>query len=761
MESYGLLFKHNLIVEYILRKPNWTHLDSGRIIYDRSINRCFLGTFDSWESIGLYSREIKTSHIQLMTSDSMVSAISIPIDIDSALLLALDTTSILDFPIENYSNNPNYQFDTTSNVQFYLDGISNHMSELSVSLDSLLINNEYISDDLKFDNLFGLQINKPIDEILNLINFHSANDILLQPLTIGKNIGLVTITINDGISELIRYINEIESIDIIVDYENKDSILHDYLELCHDLIIDGSYFVKLIDIPDIEPIITPWLYTDSELILWNDITSNNIHVVLPDILSDNITSGIIDKQIEIFPNSSCVNTSIQNSFDLTSISYSPNAFYSTSLQESFGILREIFCSMDFRYLHCNSILIINTDIEFVKTSLIEQQKDDELCCVDNDNDLEWNLIYSTWHRFSHNYTDLQPADPTSVNSFSVDSTGIYTSANLSEHIGLVSFNLYVCYDLTVRVSSSTPDDDAICIVIAWVVDSNGWEHTLTAVRIHGSSQGFMQLNGVNFQWAIVYNYRQSSEWLVANGTNSTITCSDGWNNGYTIINVVRDHNIITCKCTNWNTDSPFVAPLIVDLDSDSRLFKFNGAKQYGFSAVSTQYATWKQLSSKCIPCDGSTNCKSLQILLQGAKYVNTVSELEALKSTNFDSNIYHVPEKTIWYWELATQLWFPYLINLPCGGDTKYAILPYNLNNNVIGDYAPILSSDCSQLDMITRTIYDIRDNASYNWNNQTCSWDLALERCPNLFMKNTIYYNDITCKIFWLSCENVWLPLN
>ncbi len=87
MESYGLTFRHNLVVEHVLVRKPWTKIDQGRIIYDRSTRRCYVGQLSDWTMLGIYDYMIKDHHLftddQLSGSDHAILAIRIPIHFNS------------------------------------------------------------------------------------------------------------------------------------------------------------------------------------------------------------------------------------------------------------------------------------------------------------------------------------------------------------------------------------------------------------------------------------------------------------------------------------------------------------------------------------------------------------------------------------------------------------------------------------------------------------------------------------------------------
>jgi len=221
--------------------------------------------------------------------------------------------------------------------------------------------------------------------------------------------------------------------------------------------------------------------------------------------------------------------------------------------------------------------------------------------VDNDDDLNVALnsgisaqtVFNTWGRFSHaSNTENQPANASETQTWSYNASNqtIQTSINSATHIGFYSNTQYDKYEAEVTLTSTSVDDDRMGIVIAFHIDSNGREHTLTALRNN---------EGGN-TWFIAYNYLRTDQVLIANKT-SAIPDGGTWNtypNG-TKIKIIRDGDIITAVTTKNNSTTYEPASTITfNLNDYPVLTKFRGPQFYGYSCQSQAQTTFGKLKFK-------------------------------------------------------------------------------------------------------------------------------------------------------------------
>jgi len=663
MESYGLAFSQELVVEKVLLVPTWTESDQGRIIYSLRNKRCYIGRLNDWEILGIYEYMIKDHHLftddQITGSKHAISALRVPIEFSS------DTVSITNPIATQYDSDKEFfGFDSTSNVQFVLDGIHHNLNNTQFKFSDESLTIDMFSDSVTA-MAFGVQ-----QDINKLASATTADwnlvDIIIDDpnANFGHVLGLSPTSLQDALVDLAKYLETISASNIPATLSSSpESIM---IQFAFDEIQSKQYDLHFTDIED-----GPQMYDENELSLlhttsnapmdWIEPGSFNINVRLPNVHNSIVEMDtIVVSSEKYFPKGECLTTSIQNTVVFDRITNSPADYYSTGLQQGLEIIRDLQCAPPDRALECSPMLIVASQEEFDTTTRVEQRKDDSLCCplTKNDNDEDWGLIFSTWHRFSHEKGyNYQPAITSHLGSYALTADGIKTTADSHSHNGTVSFNAYDCFEFEVTITSDTTDNDMIGIVAAFHVDSSGWEHTLTAVRIHGSEEDYMAIGGdgseanpgTHVQWALVYNYRQDTEWLILDGTGGTAKCPSsyqgdpwseetGWFNHFSRIKVTRKLDSLSVSCTNWDTEEPFRATLSINLDSDPRLAKFKGPQRYGYSAHSTMNATWERQVIDCLDC-GSTNCRDMVLSHEGGCiHTSDPSEIAGLKATLGDTD---------------------------------------------------------------------------------------------------------------------------
>ena len=65
MESYGLTFRHDLVVEHVRVREPWTESDQGRIIYEHVTQRCYVGQLNDCDGSDLYSLHVNCAQHRL------------------------------------------------------------------------------------------------------------------------------------------------------------------------------------------------------------------------------------------------------------------------------------------------------------------------------------------------------------------------------------------------------------------------------------------------------------------------------------------------------------------------------------------------------------------------------------------------------------------------------------------------------------------------------------------------------------------------
>ena len=234
-------------------------------------------------------------------------------------------------------------------------------------------------------------------------------------------------------------------------------------------------------------------------------------------------------------------------------------------------------------------------------------------------------MFNSWKRISHSvstsYPNIitnpggQPAAPSELLTWEYDATEnvVRNNTNSVSYIGLISPDKYTQYETEIIFNAKTSDDDTIGFIVAFTIDENGKEHTLSLLRSPGG----------NGKWRLIYDLAMSPSSTIqakpdplkwGNGnygataaeagytetgpTNPDGDGTKGWSahpNG-TRIYVSRRGNIITAKTTDiGEANGAFIedATMTVDLSSQENLTKFIRPCSIGFSAMSNPYSTWK------------------------------------------------------------------------------------------------------------------------------------------------------------------------
>ena len=215
-------------------------------------------------------------------------------------------------------------------------------------------------------------------------------------------------------------------------------------------------------------------------------------------------------------------------------------------------------------------------------------------------------VFNKWKKFSH-FNGNNDAKPSEMTAWTYDSSTdtITQPLNTESYVGFISPKSYSSYDITVRCYSTGADDDSIGLVAAFAKDTSGREHTLSFIRSPG---------GTSAKWVAILDYCQFS--LTATGYNqkiivdkssaSTVPASTAnWNTESigtgTVINMVRNGNVISAKCSQFNSSTLDDSTLItLDLDELSEenptLNLFKGSSPWGYSNFSQPYSKYENIS---------------------------------------------------------------------------------------------------------------------------------------------------------------------
>ena len=224
-------------------------------------------------------------------------------------------------------------------------------------------------------------------------------------------------------------------------------------------------------------------------------------------------------------------------------------------------------------------------------------------------------VFYGWHRFSHGGGSPnsrpdrpQPSYPDELDTWNyTEATGaINCTVNSISYVGFVTpaDGKVDAFDLSVSFTSIGSDDDVVAIVLAFNVDSNGREHTISLIR--SGNNGYPS----QYVYAIVYNFAMPDESTIFDGNSLIPTHHSSWANPSTgtqtfIRNrIVRSGDSFTVTTsqaidisnhtgTNSDLDSSTTHTFSLGSYSFGDLFSAaNGGARWGFSCMSQNDSSW-------------------------------------------------------------------------------------------------------------------------------------------------------------------------
>jgi hypothetical protein len=210
MDTFGLFAKGSIVIEKINLKLPWTRQDSGRIIYEISTDKIWIGGTDSydgvngWFQIGLTEDSINDYHIdwdtELTFLSNKISAVNIPCLYQNKTNIQNAITLI----IENLNN-----IEYGKTIKF---GVINP-DHLNLTLETGLTAN-YI----KILNTKKYFLVSNVDLALNYCYEIASNPLLPKDTKFGQLLGIQVFTINDALIELEKYVVNLQARDISATY---------------------------------------------------------------------------------------------------------------------------------------------------------------------------------------------------------------------------------------------------------------------------------------------------------------------------------------------------------------------------------------------------------------------------------------------------------------------------------------------------------------------------------------------------------------
>jgi len=239
-------------------------------------------------------------------------------------------------------------------------------------------------------------------------------------------------------------------------------------------------------------------------------------------------------------------------------------------------------------------------------------------------------IFNNWDVFTNDISDpdnpiemfyVSPSRPTippgSTWTYNSGLDSIYQSSNSECPTGFVSKEKLNNFTLEATLKSDNYDDDSNGIIIAFVRDEvNKQNHYLTAYVTNGGTATTQDHVTYNKKFSLVYDISTAYSdatgnwvtlhnrmWVIGtrdyDGVNPTASFipGEGWQkSGPCRVKVVRNGDNITCYCTNWNDLENYNSnPIVIDLNSDSRLSIFKGNQSYGVMTYSQASSYYKDI----------------------------------------------------------------------------------------------------------------------------------------------------------------------
>ena len=216
--------------------------------------------------------------------------------------------------------------------------------------------------------------------------------------------------------------------------------------------------------------------------------------------------------------------------------------------------------------------------------------------IETDEEFDWvaatetdfGAIFNTWETFSHGSNGLFPSNAAELSGWNFVNNRIVSAMNSTTYIGWITPDAKTSYNIQGTLKSTNFDNDTIAIVVAFTKHNNK-EYTISAVR---NNEDF------GYRWALVYNFRQPDEWVIANGSSLVRPGTGSWQtapNGV-FVKAEKNSGAIRAWASEMNeTSINDESMLEISLTSDDRLLKFTGATQSGYGCWSQQDSTFENI----------------------------------------------------------------------------------------------------------------------------------------------------------------------
>lgn len=189
-------------------------------------------------------------------------------------------------------------------------------------------------------------------------------------------------------------------------------------------------------------------------------------------------------------------------------------------------------------------------ITFVNLKMSE----DELQLALASKPLTLSDVFSTWTKFAHlpNYNQTISGTALSeVNAWRYNSSlnAIQNSVNTTAFVGFLRPEPKQNWRLKIRGKGTDSDNDYFAIIIGYLVDEHGVQHTLSLLRTYNNTE-----HAKTGLFSLVYDFNSIANWdglVIMNETSQIKTQGVSWTKP-TLIQVTRKGNYIKCETGESN-----------------------------------------------------------------------------------------------------------------------------------------------------------------------------------------------------------------
>ena len=183
-----------------------------------------------------------------------------------------------------------------------------------------------------------------------------------------------------------------------------------------------------------------------------------------------------------------------------------------------------------------------------------KMSEDELQLALASKPLTLSDVFSTWTKFAHLPDYNQTISGTAlseVNAWKYNSSlnAIQNAINTTAFVGFLRPEPKQNWRLKIRGKGTDSDNDYFAIIIGYLVDENGVQHTLSLLRTYDKSE-----HPNTGLFSLVYDFNSIANWsglVIVNETSQIKTQGASWTKP-TLIQVTRKGNYIKCETSESN-----------------------------------------------------------------------------------------------------------------------------------------------------------------------------------------------------------------